>query len=215
MYFTDFPEEGPRVRPHPGWLMDEEGGSRLLTDAELAEHGFRLVIYRPPAFDADRERVETRPLTQWLVSATTAIVAYQVATLPVQEVGARKLAAIDQERNGILSAGYPVPGTSLHIDMSDGTRADLGAVAVTALVVKAGALAWPEGYAHGWITMENERLPLPTPDDGIGLAYGVGAFYSVVVQHGRTLKDSVLALIAADDIEGILAIDASAGWPTP
>ncbi|MBN9027888.1 MAG: hypothetical protein J0H20_20445, partial [Rhizobiales bacterium] len=64
--------------------------------------------------------------------------------------------------------------------------------------------------ALGWITIENVRIALPTPADGLGLAATVGNFYAALRQHGRNLKDLVEA---AETIGEIDAIDETAGWP--
>jgi len=88
------------------------------------------------------------------------------------------------------------------------SRTDLGGMATTAGLVLSGALSgWPDSYAQGWIAIDNSRLPLPTPADGVALAAAVAYFYSATVQHARTLKDSTLA--APDPA----AVDEMAGWP--
>ena len=133
-------------------------------------------------------------------------VTYEVADLPQTTTRVVKLRAIDAERNRRMSLG------ALHMGkrfaMTDSSRTDLGGMATTAGLVLSGALpAWPDSYAQGWIAIDNTRLALPTPADGIALAAAVALAYSDLVQHARDLKDAVLA---ADDPA---AFDELGGWP--
>jgi hypothetical protein len=86
----------------------------------------------------------------------------------------------------------------------------MGAVATTAIAASSGAVPWPEGYARGFITIENVRIPMPTPPDGLGLAAVVGDYYAELRQHARDLKDLAEA---AETIADLDAIDETAGWP--
>ena len=122
---------------------------------------------------------------------------------------ATKLSAISASADALLSAGAPV-ASGLHIALDDGSRADLTAMASTATAASAGAVSWPESYSRGWITIENLRIPLATPADGLALAASVGDWYAAVVQHRRDQKDAALA---AGDAAALDAIDPSAGWP--
>lgn len=127
----------------------------------------------------------------------------------LDDIRASKIAAITAEAAALLDTGAPV-AENLHVALDDGSRADLTAMAATATATVAGAIAWPDSYARGWITVENVRLPLATPADGLALAAAVGDRYASIVQHRRELKDAALA--AADEA-ALDAIDASAGWP--
>ena len=95
------------------------------------------------------------------------------------------------------------------IKLSSSKRAK-GAMAATATAAASSAVAWPESYARGWITVENVRIPLATPAAGLALAASVGDWYAAVVQHRRDLKDAALA---AGDSAALDAIDHFAGWP--
>lgn len=127
----------------------------------------------------------------------------------VPEARATKLAHIETTAGALLDTGVPVAG-GLHISLSDGSRADISAMATTAIAALSGATPWPTSYASGWITTENTRVPMPAPADGLSLAYLAGDFYAKVVQRRRDLKDQVLA---ADTVAAINAIDADTGWP--
>ena len=126
---------------------------------------------------------------------------------------ARKIARINRRMDRLLAAGAPVAagGDTLHIDMTDGSRADLTAMGATAIAAASEALPWPESYQTGWITKENIRIPLATPADGLILAAGVGDHYAQIRQNGRDLKDAVLA---AENDTALDSIDIEAGWPT-
>ena len=132
--------------------------------------------------------------------------------LSLADLKAAKRDAANRLRDQHLAAGALHPSSGLHIALGDGSRADIGGMATTAVaVIATGAVPWPEAYALGWISIENTRIPLATPADGIALAALVGQVYSAIVQHGRNLKDAIEA--AADETE-LAAIDVNAGWPT-
>lgn len=121
-----------------------------------------------------------------------------------------KLSAITARVQALLAAGYPAMGGPLHIAMDDGSRADMTAMATTAVAAASGAVPWPESYQIGWITVENIRLPLPTPAAGLALAAAVGDYYATVRQNGRSLKDAVLS---AETVLELDAINIDDGWP--
>lgn len=120
------------------------------------------------------------------------------------------LSAIATAADALLSSGAPVD-SGLHIALDDGSRADLTAMAATATAASTGAVPWPESYARGWIAIENVRIPLATPADGLALAASAGNYYAAIVQHRRDLKDAALA---AEDEAALQAIDITAGWPS-
>ncbi|MBN9074280.1 MAG: hypothetical protein J0H34_22310 [Rhizobiales bacterium] len=124
---------------------------------------------------------------------------------------AAKLAAIDARLGAALAAGAPVTvgEAVLHVALDEGSRADMGAMATTALAAASEAVPWPESYQAGWIAMENVRIPLATPAAGLGLAAGVGDHYAQLRQHARDLKDAALA---AEDVVDLDAIDIKVGW---
>lgn len=125
---------------------------------------------------------------------------------------AAKVAAINARLAAALAAGAPVTAgeATLHVALDGGSRADMGAMATTALAAASGAVPWPESYQTGWITVENVRIPLATPADGLALAAGVGDHYAQIRQHGRDLKDAALA---AEDDTALDAVDIETGWP--
>ena len=128
----------------------------------------------------------------------------------LDDLRAAKLAAISATADTLLAAGAPV-GSGLHVALDDGSRADLTAMAATATASSAGAVSWPDSYSRGWITVENVRIPLATPADGLALAASVGDWYAAIVQHRRDLKDAALAAVSVDALD---AIDIEHGWPT-
>lgn len=126
-----------------------------------------------------------------------------------EDLRVAKIAAISASANALLAAGAPATG-GLHVALDDGSRADLTAMAATATAASAGAISWPESYSRGWVTIENVRIPLATPADGLALAASVGDWYAAVIQHRRDLKDAALA---AEDAAALDAIDVTTGWP--
>ena len=136
---------------------------------------------------------------------------YPTPSLEVRK--ASMLAEVKNHVDALLAVGSPVVfgETMLHVALDAGARADLTAMAATAMGAANGALPWPESYQRGWITVENIRIPLPTPPDGLMLAAGVGDRYAQIVQRGRDLKDAV---IAAGEDDALDAISIEDGWPT-
>jgi len=115
------------------------------------------------------------------------------------------LAQIAAEGGKRIAAGYPVDGR--HVQIDDGSRANLTGMALTAALAiqNVPGITWPDDYARGWITVEGDRLPLSQPQDGISLAYAAGKYYSAIVQHQRDLEGYV---IAGQDV------DPTEGWPS-
>lgn len=146
-----------------------------------------------------------RKLADWLLAGNQ----IEPFASSLDNLRSAKLAAIYMIADALLAAGALVDG-GLHIALDDGSRADLTAMAATATAASAGAVSWPESYSRGWIAIENVRIPLATPADGLALAASVGEYYAALVQHRRDLKDAALA---AGDEAALDAIDATAGWP--
>ncbi|GAC1040834.1 DUF4376 domain-containing protein [Rhizobium sp. No.120] len=125
------------------------------------------------------------------------------------DMKARKQGAVEAKVVSLLAAGAPVPG-GLHVALDDSSRADMAAMATTAIAASAGAVVWPDSYKEGWISIENSRIPLAAPAAGLALAAGVGDYYAKVRQNGRTLKD---AIAAAADETVLGSVDIGSGWP--
>lgn len=119
-----------------------------------------------------------------------------------------KVAAITAKTEEATAAGVKIG--QFTVAMDDASRADLGGMAVTALAAASGALPWPESYRQGWISKENKRIPMETPQDGLTLAAAVGDQYATIRQNGRTLKD---AAESAGTKAALEAVDINAGWP--
>ncbi|WP_319520185.1 hypothetical protein [uncultured Martelella sp.] len=133
-----------------------------------------------------------------------------VAISPVLHIlQARKIEFIELLLTDRLAAGYP-HASGLHVALDQSSRADMSAMAATALAVISGSANWPESYRTGWITIENSRIPLETAADGLALAAAVGDHYAALRQHARDLKDTVLA---ADDAAALEAVDIETDWP--
>lgn len=130
---------------------------------------------------------------------------WSLAAPTIDELRAAKIAAITAATGEDLARGAPVDG-GLHVALDDGSRADLTALASTAVAVliSGGSVTWPESYAQGWITVENTRVPLPTASDGLAFAAAVGGYYSAIIQHRRDLKDAALAAPSAAELDAIV-----------
>lgn len=126
----------------------------------------------------------------------------------LEELRAAKVAAISARVASLLAAGAPYGGQRIALDAA--SRADLGAMATTALAAQAGSVSWPESYALGWISIDNIRIPLPAPAAGLALAAEAGDCYARIIQAGRSLKDQALA---AGDGAALDAVDIEAAIP--
>lgn len=122
---------------------------------------------------------------------------------------AAKFTSVQERVSILLSIGFET-SVGLHIALDDASRADMGAMATTALASSSGVIEWPESYKQGWISIENIRIELPQPADGLALAALVGDYYAAVRQRGRTLKDAVAAATTEAELD---AIDIESGWP--
>ena len=211
--------------PLPYVIAAWAGSDALLTDLTgqtdpafgFEGTGFWPVILTTPAFDPETQALAGTATLGAPDAATRSI----PATATVRNLTAGELAtalgvakttkanAVDERLAGLMDAGAPVSG-GLHIALTDAARADMGAMATTAIAATSGALPWPESYKQGWIAIENTRIPLDTPAAGLGLAAGVGDYYARCRQNARTLKDAVLG---AADRATLDAIDTSTGWP--
>lgn len=129
--------------------------------------------------------------------------------LSFEDLRAARIASIVAASATLFATGAPVEG-GLHVALDDGSRADLTAMATTATAAASGAIPWPASYARGWIAIENIRIPLPTPADGLALAASVGNYYAAIIQHRRDLKDAAATAGSAVALE---AIDVASGWP--
>lgn len=128
----------------------------------------------------------------------------------IADLRAAKIKAIETAADALLVAGAPLADDQ-HIALDTDSRADLTAMAATATAAASGAVSWPDSYSRGWISIENTRIPLAAPADGLALASAVGNYYAAIVQHRRDLKDVALV---AEDATTLAAIDETAGWPT-
>lgn len=137
-----------------------------------------------------------------------------VRTITLDQKKAAKIEAVRVLTELKFDTGAPIEsgGEMLHVSVSDGSRADIGSMATnaTATIMTNGLVPWLDAYVLGWISIENVRIPLHTPQDGLAFASAVAAFYADARQRGRTLKD---ACLAAEDEAALNAIDIESGWP--
>ncbi len=160
---------------------------------------------------ADKEN-ETHALVERVVDVNAMTVTDTLAkrNKTLVELRPIMIAKITAKKEQALAAGVAYADKRIATD--DGSRADITGMAATAMAVLVGlpGVTWPASYALGWIAMDNTRIALPEPADGIALAAAVGMTYSVIVQNARTLKDKALAAASAAALSGI---DIGAGWP--
>lgn len=188
-------------------FYDDDG--RLLDDDAIRLHRWVPVHDAPPDYDRERQRLALVPRTHWSFDGLAVHAGYATAPIPLLTLKAKIKAVVDARLSEVIQRGAPLPN-GLHVGLDDASRADLGALATTALAAKAGASPWPASYEQGWITLENIRVPLPTADAGLQLAASVGNFYALTRQRGRDLKDVILA---AETPEALDAIPLDVGWP--
>lgn len=85
MLFLVEDTDGNRIlRGHPGWRTgDTPETSRLLTQEELVEHGFGLLVVDViPEHDPETQELVVDPVEEWETTDTTAVRTYQVVNLP-------------------------------------------------------------------------------------------------------------------------------------
>lgn len=152
---------------------------------------------------ADAGNGDYRDFLAWCAEGNVPDPAVPAATLDSRR--AAIVDAIDQVSAAVMEVGAPYAGK--RIQVTNGSRADLAGLATTAIAALSGAIPWPGSYTEGWITIDNTRITMPAPADGIALAASCGDWYARVRQHARTLKDAVLA---SSDPE---TVDLQTGWP--
>lgn len=91
---TTIPHE---VRRHPGWRISEgDQPGRLLTDDELAEHGWLPIVDEPPAYDPETEYLVRKP--EWEIvgegAEARAHVGYDIVAYTEQELAERARADV-------------------------------------------------------------------------------------------------------------------------
>jgi hypothetical protein len=136
-------------------------------------------------------------------------------TTVLNEAIATRCSLIDAERDRRLKDGVLFAG--LHVALmdkrgTDGPRADLAGMATHAgfVVIGIPGVVWPTSYQQGWISVENDRIPLATAADGLALAQVCGAWFASVVQCARDKKDSCLLAV---DQAALDAVSIGDGWP--
>lgn len=129
------------------------------------------------------------------------------AAPPLEQRRAVKVAAARALFEAKVTAGWPFEG--LHVEINDGSRANLGGLALTAFLASQEVATWPADYGRGWVSIEGTRIPL-TPETAIPFAASAGAYYSALVQHEQDLED---ALQAAESDAALAAVELTAGWP--
>ncbi|MQT14378.1 DUF4376 domain-containing protein [Segnochrobactrum spirostomi] len=127
---------------------------------------------------------------------------------PLDDERADLIAAIEGQLAVRTREGAAYDGRRVAID--DASLSRLAAMAAVAQSAIGLAVAWPEGYAAGWIAVDNSRIPLPTAEDGLALAAAAIGYAAALRQAARALKDAALA---AGDEAALAAIDITAGWP--
>lgn len=193
---------GPDGRQHPAaaWTCWSPESFALECQGWSA-----VPIADPRPADTATTRYRQRPEAEWEIGSDALTVTYTESPVPLEERRAAVVEAVNVARNHRLAIGAPFQAKL--IDVSDKGRADLGGMAIAAMLAQAGSTPWTEGYSAGWITMDNSRLPLPAPADGIALSAAVGDWYGRTMQHARTLKDAVLQSSVPE------TVDISTGWP--
>jgi hypothetical protein len=163
-----------------------------------------------PRFYANPEFVagpgQTRELTA-TVEADRVVYTYAGVDRPLGDLKSERNAERRALYDAKVAAGYPKDG--LHIEINDGSRANLAGLAVAGMGAVGGMVEWDANYQRGWVTLEGARIALPTAQDGIALTAEAGAYYSALVQRSQDLEDAILA---AEDIAALNAIDLTTGW---
>lgn len=199
--------------PKAGLLADDPTAHAAMVVSQfLAMHPEALAAIEP-AFEA---LVQERPDLAFRLDCARAMAASHAGApvtpwtpppLTADDLRDQKLAAVGSVYAAKIAAGMPYAGQTVALD--DASQIRFTAMGATALGVIGGALpAWPDEYSLGWIADSNDRIPLPTAEDGLKLASAAGAYTGALIQHGRDLKSAVLA--AADPS----AVDETAGWPS-
>lgn len=189
------------------WAVPPEGGD------------WRPIVVDDPTFDPVTQRRLLVP--EMVIEADQVVRRFTIEDKSTEEVAAEASTALAQAKatkahaarslfNAKVIEGYPYEG--LHVEINDGSRANLTGLALTATLVLLGVpgAVWPEDYGRGWVSIEGERIPL-TAQTAIPFASAAGTYYSALVQYEQDLEDDISAAADHAALEGI---DITAGWPT-
>lgn len=196
------PDGSFEVRGHPGWRTgDTPETARLLTDAELVEHGFgRLIIDEQPAYDPAKQTCDAAPIDQWVLTETTATVVYVVTDLSLEELRANKLAALAEKRWNVENGGINIGGAPVRTDATSQSKIT-GAVSLFQNDPQLTSLDW-EAQPGIWVTFDAETMK------AIGIA--VGRHVQACFSRAKALSTQITQ---AQDEAALEAIDIESGWP--
>lgn len=122
------------------------------------------------------------------------------ATPSLEEVRSSQLAALADKRWQVETGGTVVNGVPIRTDATSQAKID-GAVALFANDPEMTAIDF-EAQPGLWVSIDAATMT------AIGIA--VGRHVQACFSRARALSDQVMA---APDVEGILAVDLETGWP--
>ena len=133
--------------------------------------------------------------------------AWRESLLPdLDALKAAKKNEVDVERERRVLQGYDFMGKLIQLDPD--SRANINAAHSLAKDCWSGLAVWPADFA--WRAMDNEFLPLPTPELMIAMGQTGLAVYNALLKAGWAHKDAIAGLATAD---AVLNYDITVGWP--
>lgn len=197
------PDGSFSTRAHPGWRTgDTPETARLLTDEELVEHGFGLMIIdEQPVYDPEKQTCEVAPIDEWILTDTTATVVYVVTDMPLEVLRANKFAALADKRWTVETGGITIGGALVRTDANSQAKIT-GAVSLFQNDPDLTAIDW-EAQPGVWVTFDAATMK------AIGIA--VGRHVQACFSRAKVLSTAIAAAQNAADLD---AIDIETGWPS-
>lgn len=143
------------------------------------------------------------------VKAAVVTKVYDVGPKPLRDVKAMRKAQLKQLYADRLALGFEYPqGSGRHVQIRDEDRDNIGNVGSEARWSKAaGGAGWQPDFA--WRMLENDFLPLPTPDDMISLGVAAKVAFLIIRRRYWTLADQIDQLQSA---AAVAAFDLTPNW---
>lgn len=180
------------------------------SDEELAAIG----LYRPaPADPVPEGKISTGQLVQRVDGVVKWVHTLEDAPEPtVDERKAQMTAAINAQRDQILTGGYTVPSGTLEGKVLQTRNLEDRTNWLTSQAAYSAAVAAGQGSVEGaeFRTEDNQTITL-TFSEGLSVLLAMAAWGASVMKCSWDLKDAVAA---AEDHEDLDAIDIEADWPS-
>lgn len=202
------------LRAHPGWRTgDTPETARVLTADELVEAGWGpKVIDQPPPYDPALQSIAVAPIEDWPTDATTATKLYIVTDYTLEELKARRKAAVGAILAAKLAGGYSHDFGAPHgVQVLQTRDADDRINWLTSQAAYSAAVMGGAGAVMGANLRAEDNADINMSyADGLNVLLAMAAWGAACYANSWALKNAIEAAADATELE---AIDIETGWP--